>query len=195
MFSGQLTNCGQLEIPLKNMAHIAHQHVSAKLMKELKYEMNARGRNAEVIRANAKETLTYILGATISYRKKSKMLVIQGKSETVHETNRLFIECQTQQWKHEQMQKQDEKGADREQLSQRRQEVSELIVYIMEWTSKHTTKERRTRTRRRAELRIIRGDQMEPQTTSDEECEETLISEFKGALLKQICSKMPQSIL
>ena len=176
------------------MAHVPHQQVSAKMMMEFTCEMKARGQKVEAIRTNSKETLTYTQGATISYRKKKRTLAIQGKNETVQEINCLFCECQRRQWEQEHKQRQDEVEEAEKQLSQRQQEMSELIVYIMEWTSKHKTKERRRRILMKGEGRKARGERVETYTTTDERCGEILISEFKSALLGQICSKMPQSI-
>ena len=72
--------------------------------------------------------------------------------------------------------------------------MGELLVFIIEWASAYPTKERKRRIMARGKHMQERGEGREQHMTIEEQCEDQLLTEFKGAILGQICNKMPQCI-
>ena len=134
-------------------------------------------------------------GVTISYWQKKQTLVLQGKNEAILALGQLFEKSQKSKKNRKYEQNQNEISEAATRLDQRRKEMGELLVFIIERASKYSTKERIRRITAKAKRMHERGESKEWRMAIEEQCEGKLVTEFKTALLGQICSKMPQCIL
>ena len=81
-------------------------------------------------------------GVAISYWQGKQTLGIQGKNEDIQALGQQFAKCQKAKKNRKYEQRQSRISEAATQLDQRRREMSDLLVFMIEWASKYPTKER-----------------------------------------------------
>ena len=176
------------------MSHSVRRKIKVRTVNEFIREIEENGQRVEIEKANSDGMLMRAQGVAISYWQGKQTLALQGENEDIQAPGRQFEKCRkaTKNQKYEQKRSKISEAAT--QLDQRRHEMSELLVFIIERASKYPTKEMIKRITAKGKRMQGRGESKHRHMTIDGKCEDKLITEFKSALLGQICSKMPQRI-
>ena len=180
------------------MAHTIYRNTHVNTIEQYIRDVTEDGLKVSIKRDDQEGMLLKIQNATATYWHKTETLIFQGKRKAINECT-WRLEKSKQEWKLRRRKARQQRRTEvKEQLDKRQTEMSKLLVFIIEWDSKHSAEKRKQRLINREKRREINEEKentKERNKTLEEQGEEVLISEFKSALLAHICGKMPQCIL